>query len=961
MREIKNVLVILLLCAILLGTLPVSAISPEDTILYAGTAEELKNAIASVQGGETISLTNNIEFTGNISFSKDVTLLGNGYEIFFPTGGDGNRINIFGGATVQLGAPDGSDTLVLRGPNKQSSTGPAFIALSGASTLNMYDGVTLKDYINNNYLGGGVTIWGYSTFNMQGGTIDHCGINGGSVNLGGGVAVTQGSTFVMNGGTIKNCFAATTYDSGWQVPSGAGGGVFVGQGATFIMNRGSIINNSASSDGGGVAVIASSGSYYNNGRLFGYLDSRFEMNGGTIEGNEASYVGGGVAALGTYVTAYAIAAPNPGAGSPENPGVYISGGAIRDNTAADGGGVFLNWLRTATKIQNCTISGNSASSGGGISVMSYWTAALIDSCTISDNTATSTGGGIKLVGNTSSGGTTLKGCTITGNTTASDGAGAGVYYDSDSKLMLSGSNTVQENKRGEKLNNLNIFDADHPVYVIDSLENSKIGLSDPMLWSDDLEDADVKAASIEGMTNGYKENNPDVLPYDVFTSDHETWYPYYGLNNKQTSTSVGYPSSPKSWRGAASQYYVFKGASMMDGRAGNLYYNPTTRVYSASDSTPSGSYMVYALKDSDGACYMAYYSSGYYILKEDSTFSGSRYSEFDGMSTDSTILEGYTYRASNPSGTSTLSVYPLETITIETGADNTSEVCLVRTTYTLHYNDGTTADVTDVYLPYRQVDLGTPVRKGYAFKGWFDSETFAGAAAEKTPGVYSGTVNYYAKWELKATPVTPTVAAYQVEHYKENPDGTYSLADTDFPLYDETGKTVTAAQKTYEHYHGNSEKSVLSGEVVMPVAGTDGPVFLVLKVYYDIDTVNVSYNLDGGTGAPNVDYSDETVKYNTTITVADAPTKEGYTFAGWYLGNDIYHPGAALVVSDDMTFVAKWEEMPEPTDPDPSQPGGSQLPQTGDNSHIFLWIALLVASCAGVLGLAIYIKKKRTK
>ena len=147
----------------------------------------------------------------------------------------------------------------------------------------------------------------------------------------------------------------------------------------------------------------------------------------------------------------------------------------------------------------------------------------------------------------------------------------------------------------------------------------------------------------------------------------------------------------------------------------------------------------------------------------------------------------------------------------------------------------------------------------------------------------------------------------------------------------------------------------------MPVAGTDGPVFLVLKVYYDIDTVNVSYNLDGGTGAPNVDYSDETVKYNTTITVADAPTKEGYTFAGWYLGNDIYHPGAALVVSDDMTFVAKWEEMPEPTDPDPSQPGGSQLPQTGDNSHIFLWIALLVASCAGVLGLAIYIKKKRTK
>ena len=68
----------------------------------------------------------------------------------------------------------------------------------------MYDKVTLKDHKGNNYFGGGVTVEG-GTFKMHGGTIENCGIDGGSVCYGGGVGVAFGGQFIMDGGVIKNC------------------------------------------------------------------------------------------------------------------------------------------------------------------------------------------------------------------------------------------------------------------------------------------------------------------------------------------------------------------------------------------------------------------------------------------------------------------------------------------------------------------------------------------------------------------------------------------------------------------------------------------------------------------------------------------------------------------------------------------------------------------------------------
>lgn len=50
----------------------------------------------------------------------------------------------------------------------------------------------------------------------------------------------------------------------------------------------------------------------------------------------------------------------------------------------------------------------------------------------------------------------------------------------------------------------------------------------------------------------------------------------------------------------------------------------------------------------------------------------------------------------------------------------------------------------------------------------------------------------------------------------------------------------------------------------------------------------------------------------------------------------------------------------EPSKPNPDTGNGdTKNPKTGDNSNLALWIALMLASCGGILGAAFYGKKKK--
>lgn len=75
----------------------------------------------------------------------------------------------------------------------------------------------------------------------------------------------------------------------------------------------------------------------------------------------------------------------------------------------------------------------------------------------------------------------------------------------------------------------------------------------------------------------------------------------------------------------------------------------------------------------------------------------------------------------------------------------------------------------------------------------------------------------------------------------------------------------------------------------------------------------LQYNLNEGVGAENADYNDAFSHENESVTLAAAPTREGYQFAGWLsLNGKLYRAGSELVLTGDEVFTAQWKKKDEP-------------------------------------------------
>ena len=222
-------------------------------------------------------------------------------------------------------------------------------------------------------------------FLMYGGTISGNHINGQD---GAGVRVHNAS-FKMYGGTIT--------DNRVEKASNDGGGGVDASGK-FIMYGGEISRNTSNGDCGGVAVVGDS----------------FEMHGGIISGNTATGDGGGVGLW--------------------NDSFRLSGGTISGNTAkGNGGGVCFGGLsgNTLTISDTVEISDNSAANGGGVYLYS--------------RNLRMTGGSIS-------------------NNNAADGSGGGVYFKGDT-FNVSGNVSITGNKKGATSTGSGLIGADNNVYL----------------------------------------------------------------------------------------------------------------------------------------------------------------------------------------------------------------------------------------------------------------------------------------------------------------------------------------------------------------------------------------------------------------------------------------------------------------------------------------------------------------
>ena len=326
-----------------------------DTVFEVSSAEEYYNKIEEIHNSSnakfTISLTDDIviasetvEKNGNtIDNGNTVTILGNGHTYSITVGNKG-RFFVSGG-TLNLGATDGSDTLIIQGAGDGVAAESSLVTV-GNGTANMYKGVTLKDNRSGSY-----------------------GIDGGAVRL------RDDGTFNMYGGVMTNNSVEST--------GGGGGAVMIdAQRAVFNMYDGEISNNYSVSWGGGILIMSSTGAV--------------NITGGTFKDNQGSY-GGAIASIDGPVTISNATFEGNISGyggallsydSEGGTSFIISNSTFKNNTALADGGAICAW-GTSVLAENSKIYENAADTGAGVKV--YSGEADFSTTSVYNNKATTSG------------------------------------------------------------------------------------------------------------------------------------------------------------------------------------------------------------------------------------------------------------------------------------------------------------------------------------------------------------------------------------------------------------------------------------------------------------------------------------------------------------------------------------------------------------------------------------------
>lgn len=271
----------------------------------------------------------------------------------------------------------------------------------------------------------------------------------------------------------------------------------------------------------------------------------------------------------------------------------------------------------------------------------------------------------------------------------------------------------------------------------------------------------------------------------------------------------------------------------------------------------------------------------------------------------------------------------------------------------------------------------------YAFLKWTDEAgNVVGDAlklgALELDAVGGETYVFTANMTPTPKPIEPAAAAYRVEHYKWNAETQkYELADEEM-LVGEIGSSVKAQEKHYEGYAIDpyAQGAAPSGVVTLPVA-INGEItnLLVLKLFYDVDVIEdselepdtepgddipdkyqkkVIFRVINGIWAPvarATGSSEDIVVYVTLLDANGNWSKNGSASltaptgmqpnAGYQGGAWDEVPPTTVSGTHTETFIYRFVKKP------------SSSPETGDNSAIAFWFALMTLSTVGMAALIV--------
>ena len=245
----KRILSLLLCCVMLIGLLPTAAFAEdtaytvgEDTGVsaraLAGTAgtklkaDNIATYITNGLGGGVYTLAEDVTISGTLRVTGEATVDLNGHVLRYDETADPDSIfRVTSGSTLTLtdSAPTASHS---------DASLPAGGLITGGKGFK-YDNGAGQSY---NYYGGGVYVEAGASFVLAGGTIYACGVQSGANQAFGGGIYAEGGSVTMTGGAIRNCVLSAN--------NGANGGAIYAKAGSVTMSGGVISGCSAMSGGG---------------------------------------------------------------------------------------------------------------------------------------------------------------------------------------------------------------------------------------------------------------------------------------------------------------------------------------------------------------------------------------------------------------------------------------------------------------------------------------------------------------------------------------------------------------------------------------------------------------------------------------------------------------------------------------------------------------------------------------
>ena len=270
------------------------------------------------------------------------------------------------------------------------------------------------------------------------------------------------------------------------------------------------------------------------------------------------------------------------------------------------------------------------------------------------------------------------------------------------------------------------------------------------------------------------------------------------------------------------------------------------------------------------------------------------------------IRDGYTFNGWATSATGSAVYSPGESYTANASRTLYATWSKVIARYTISYNanGGTGAPASQTKIAGRSLTLSStiPTRSGYTFMGWglSSSSTVASYAAGS---VYSTDANttLYAVWSRN--PSTYTIS-YHANGGTGAPSSQTKIEDVTLTLSNNrptrSGYTFlgwsTSGTASYATYSAGGSYTANANATLYAVWSKN-------TSYY-----TVSYNANGGTGAP----FSQTKTENVTLTLSSTrPVRSGYTFLGWSTSSSAaspsYYPGGSYTANESRTLYAVWE------------------------------------------------------